>query len=452
MHKFFPIHEIPAAIETPVDVDAESEVTAPLPEIALQQKMREGYEYADSAESWYLTVLKDAPFGDEEAAKLLLAQKAELPILMSAVLERTCNLRCAHCLYQDEESSAPLSRANHLDEVIMNMVRQMPPRTEAYAPSFMSAGRILRPAHLDLFHRLRNSRPDVSLGVIDNGTFTKLSSRWPEGFKFDWMDVSIDGPETVHNAQRQSPVAFKDAINGLREARKVVRSKEEGGRVTSLFTLTSLNAKSVMETADMLLDQSTGEPLVDQFRVTTLSPTNEVNTDLEAGIEDFTEAWEGIRRVSAKYNAEGKKSFHFSIYQTANMEKLAAIVGEKKFLEAFSAKGGLRVNANFLETEIDGVPISYLPLSIWTPEELLIEADGAYRTAYEGMFTLEELRSGVARDGRDTRPYTVEQLTPESDFRKVYEHGVDSYSTNFGKQRIEEERGVWRRIRDKAAK
>ena len=60
----------------------------------------------------------------------------------------------------------------------------------------------------------------------------------------------------------------------------------------------------------------------------------------------------------------------------------------------------------------------------------------------------------IEHDGRFLllhRLSNVEQLTPESDFRKAYEHGVDSYWTNFGKERIEEERGVWRRIRDKAA-
>ncbi len=338
-----------------------------------------------------------------------------------------------------------------LDDVIANIVRQMPEASAASTPQFMSCGRILRVPHLELFRRIRDMRPDVRLGVIDNGTYTKLLSRWPEGFKFDWMDISIDGPEDVHNAQRQSAVAFKDAMNGLRGAREVTQPHAEGGRVTSLFTLTTLNAGNVLETADMLLGNQNGEPLVDQFRVTTLSPTNEINTDLDTGVEDLARAWEGIRQASLKYNTDGQVRFHFSVYQTATMEKLAAALGEKKIVKAFSAEGDLRLRANFLDTTIDGVPMSYLPLSIWTPEEFLIEADGAYRTAYEGIFTLDELRSGIAKDGRDTRPYTIEQLTPESDLRSVYERGVDKYWSSFGKQRMAEEKEIWGRILKKAA-
>ncbi len=443
MKETFPIHQI----LTP----QKPEVTTVKPtEIFRQQEIKESYTYTQSAETWYLSVLKDEPFGEDDAAKLLLAQKDELPELASAVLERTCNLHCTHCLYQDEKSSSHLSRATHLDEIISSIVNQMPHASETYTPKFLSGGRILRPHHLELFNKLRKDRPDVKLGVIDNGTFTKLLPHWPQDFKFDWIDISVDGPESVHNAQRESTTAFRDAVNGLKEARAVVRPAEEGGRITSLFTLTNLNAKSILETADLLLGNTDGKPLVDEFRVTTLSPTNEINESINTNVGDLKEAWEGIKRVSEKYNSDDKIKFYFSIYQTETMEKLAAAIGEKKIVQAFSREGNVRLSANFLHTTIDGVPVSYLPLSIWTPEEFLIEADGAYRTAYEGMFTLEELRSGVAKDGRDTRPYTIEQLNPESSLRNSYEHGVDKYWTEFGKKQMEEEKEIWKRIREKA--
>lgn len=448
MEKYFPIHNIAPHQESLVE----------LPEIAMQKKMREGYEYKPSAGNWYWPAICGEPFSDDDAAKLLLAEKSELPALMSAVLERTCNLRCDHCLYQDEKSSASLSRSAHLEETIMSMVSQMPQASGEYQPSFMSAGRILRPAHLELFQRLRESRPEVKLGVIDNGTYTKLFSRWPEGFKFDWMDISVDGVESTHNKQRQSPEAFRIAMEGLRMARDVVRPPNEGGRVTSLFTLTKLNAQDISAVAEMLLEKNEKYPLADWMCVTTMSPTNEINTDLEITVDDFTLAWKGMCEVSRKYNPqstwndqEGRR-FEFGIYRTEDMEKLAAVIGEKRLLEAFSSKGGspLRVDGNFLKTKIDGVPIKYLPLSIWTPEEFLIEADGAYRTAYEGMFTLEELRSGRANDGRDTKPYTIEQLRAGSNFRSAYEHGVDHFWTHFGKKKFAEECEIWRRIREKA--
>ena len=45
---------------------------------------------------------------------------------------------------------------------------------------------------------------------------------------------------------------------------------------------------------------------------------------------------------------------------------------------------------------------------------------------------------------------TIEQLTPESDFRESYERGVDDYWVNFGKERLTEEMQVFKRIKEKA--
>ena len=153
----------------------------------------------------------------------------------------------------------------------------------------------------------------------------------------------------------------------------------------------------------------------------------------------------------------GPDKCSLSFYRAQDIEKLAAAVGEAKFIKLFeeTEEGlgkdfALNTTRNFLNFTIDGVKISYQPLSIWTPEEFLIEADGAYRTAYEGQFTIDELRSGVSKDGRDTTPFTIEQLTPESDFRESYERGVDDYWVNFGKERLTEEMQVFKRIKEKA--
>ena len=79
-----------------------------------------------------------------------------------------------------------------------------------------------------------------------------------------------------------------------------------------------------------------------------------------------------------------------------------------------------------------------------------MDADGAYRTAYEGKFTLEELRSGMSKEGEDTTPFTAEQLTPESSFRDSFEHMVDHYWQEFGSKRFDEEMVAFARIRAKA--
>ena len=418
---------------------------------------REQQEMKGSANRW-AWIMDDHIKGNEDTTlipELIANQKHELPELVSAVMERTCNLQCSHCLYQIEKSSAPISREAQLEDRIIDIVTQMPPKSTEYQPQFLSGGRIMRPSHLELFARLRSLCPDVRLGAIDNGSFVSLRSHWPADFLFDWIDVSIDGVEGNHNQQRQSKKAFAQAIEGLRQAREVTKSHEEGGRVTSLLTLTNINARDIKEVADKLLvAEGDKPPLADWLCITTVGPTNEINRQLETSEDDFRTAWEHIKEASQKFNINGEQRVKLSIYRIEDIEKLAAVVGEKKFLEAFTSNdtGTLPVTArrNFIYFDLDGIRVQYQPLSIWTPEEFLIEADAAYRTAYEGQFTLEELSTGTAKDGRDTKPYTFEQLTPETNFREAFERAVDSYWKNFGQQRIEGEMAAFSRIRDKA--
>lgn len=433
-------------------------------EIMLEQEVREKIKVMKGSGSRWAWVIADAIAQDKEPdqeflAELLLNQKHELPVLVTAVMERTCNLQCSHCLYQDEKSSAKISEAAHLGDRIIDIVSQMPSRSskegEEYSPQFLSCGRILRPWHLDVFTKLHEERPDVELGVIDNGTFTSLLAKWPNEFKFDWMDISIDGIEESHNKQRQSSKAFAQAIEGLKRAREVTKSADEGGRVSSLLTLTKINANDIEVVADTLLGSENGErPLVDQFQITTVGPTNAINAALETNADDFRSAWEQLKRASRKYNTEGKPKIMFAIYRIEDIEKLAEVVGEGHFLEAFSTQENdtlpIKAERNFLYFDIDGIQVQYQPLSIWTPEEFLIEADGVYRTAYEGKFTLEELRSGIAKDGSNTAPYTFEPLTATSNFRETFERAVDTYWIRFGKQGLKKEMETFKRIRAKA--
>ena len=423
------------------------------PELALQDRVREGEFNAEkqSASYWYFSMMEGMPLSTMEKAQLLVALKLEIPYLVSGVLERTCNLQCAHCLYQKEDSSAAISKQNHLDEVITKVVSTMPKADEGYQPKFMSVGRILRPSHLALFQKLRESREDVQLGVIDNGTYTRLLPKWPQGLKFDWIDISIDGTPEHHNVQRGAENAYVDAMNGLLHAREVTRSRDEGGYVSSLFTLTSINAGDIASVANTLLTpQVNGLPLVDVLKFTTMSPTNAENARIEISVEEIRIAWEALVEASIKYNTEERTSIDLGLYRIEDIEKLAAVVGEQKFLDALSIEGGVKVDRAFVNFMIDGVKVSYLPLSIWVPEEFLIEADGAHRVAYEGQFTLEELRAGVSKDGRDTKGFTVAQLTPEASLQEAYEKGVDHYWKNFGHKRLKDEFEVFARIRAKA--
>ncbi len=414
----------------------------------LVHKMREGQEatpdYKESAVLWHNSVVEGNEPTDRMFAELVLAQQAETPPLVSAVLERTCNLSCEHCLYQDEKSSATIGIKNRLHDSIENIVSQLPETNETNQPQFLSAGRIMRPSHLELFRSLRDLRPDVALGVIDNGSYTRLLKRWPAGFHFNWMDISVDGLRETHNTQRGSENAYDLAIDGLRKAREVTLSPKEGGRVTSLMTLTKLNVRDIEGVAEELLNGN--EPLADQLNITTMAPTNERAAVIEADESDVAIVWKTLQRLCPMY---GDRIGALGIYRTEDIDKLARVIGEKKFYKAFTERvSGLAVNANFIYTTIDGVPIQYQPISIWPPEEFLIDADGALRVAKSGQYTLEELRSGRSKTGDDVSMYTAEQLTPESNFVESYKREVELYWHDLGRRLLQEEAATWTRIRE----
>ena len=202
----------------------------------------------------------------------------ETPPILSVVGERTCNLSCAHCIFQDERSSREISNASRLEGAAKTIVSQM-----GENPIVVHEGRIFRPWHLSWLSAIREVRPNSHIGMIDNGTFLNHSAAiLSSGFKFDWLDISLDGPETVHNFQRRSSQAFHVAIKGIENAREFITP---GGRVTSLFTLTSINHASVLDMCRALPTE------VDEWHITTLSPARPEISEFVVNDEEFAKWW-----------------------------------------------------------------------------------------------------------------------------------------------------------------
>lgn len=428
-----------------------------------------------SGDYWYSRVIENvAQKTSEELEKgMVEALKAEVPTLCSATMERACNLSCKHCLYPKEESSQEESRKVGLDKIIYNIVDQMPtketsPRNmtgevRSENPSFLHIGRILREWHLDVLKNVKERRPDIRVGLIDNGTYTRFLDKFKEkNIKLDWLDISVDGVKEFHNLQRNSDSAFDKMINGLKHAREIIVPPEKGGKVTALFTLSNLNYqdKNIEKTADMLL--SGEKPLVDEFNITTMSSTTEredLNSFIispnfrEGDVEEFKEAWEQIKNVFNKYGRDkiGKQRFHFRMYIHNDVEKLARVVGYKKFMKAVkdreSENDYVGVDVGKMTFKIDEVPVDYFPMSIWPPEEFNIDADGANRTAYNITHTLKELQSGKGEGGRDIKGYTVDYLNNDSDFIKTYQKEVDQWMEFKGKDFLKEEIEMFDRIK-----
>ena len=385
--------------------------------------------------------------GGGDVAKMIESLNNEYPRLCSLILERACNLQCAHCIFQPEKTSIEASRSVGYEGLACNIISQMAPN-----PFVIHEGRILRDWHLGLFADIREIRPDAKIGMIDNGTYLRHEKLFRKNdFLLDWIDISFDGTKEVHNKQRCSTTAFDTALKGVQEARRFVRPKEEGSKVTTLFTVTNWNYHDVYNTAALLL----GQNLVDEFHITPFSP---VRTEIEplffcpgykeGKVDECIVLWEQIQRIWKEFNGKNGKSIFVRVYQHADLEKIARAVGVEKFMKAFENKEVVSVDQGSVSFEIDGVRITYVPLSICPSETFVIDADGQYRMAYCLKYTLEELNSGISKEGKDTKPYTVAKLMPNSSFKDLFHLGAEQWVKVFGEDYLQKEFEMFRSLRE----
>jgi len=422
-----------------------------------------------SSDLWYRAVMQENRgfVGKKLKNEIYEALLREVPSLCSMLLERTCNLACTHCIYQTEKSSKKASDQAGLTDLAVAAVREMPTKAQSVndeGPKFIHEGRILTKWHLDVFEAIKKARPDVKIGLIDNGTYVKYIDEFKHrGLQLDWLDVSVDGTETNHNRQRDPihKTSFREAIKGLERAREVVKSSKDGGRVSSLLTLTKINYHDIEAVAEMLLTGSPGyeNGLVDKFSVTTLSPAREPNKLIELSpnfasgdIQDFDVAWQQIRNIFARYNKDSEQ-VRFTVYRIQDIEKITRTVGPKKFLEAVSnesGKDGVRVTVGEMIFTVDGVTVNYHPLSTWPNETLLIDGDGVNRVAYSAQYTLKELQTGRSKSGEDVFKYSVNQLDSDFSFPEQYRKQATQWWKCFGETNLDKEADFFRRLREMA--
>jgi MoaA/NifB/PqqE/SkfB family radical SAM enzyme len=389
-----------------------------------------------STDYWYERVISSTEDCDSDLERdMLSALKLEVPQMCSVTFERACNLQCRHCIYPPEASSRRLSDEANLPELVLRAIEQL----AGDAPRLLHEGRIVRPWHVDVMAEASRRRPSLKIGLLDNGTYLQVLEKMErEPFRLDWIDISIDGPEQAHNAQRANIGAYQVAIEGLRHARKVVKL---GGRVTSLFTLTELNHAAVLEATKLLFE---GE-LIDQLHITTLSPARVELAALERF--DLHEFWQQLRESLRRFGRgpDGQTRIFLRLYRHQELLKLADVVGSKKLIRVLERD--IRFAPGEVHFDLEGVPVIFSPLSLWPGETFLIDADGTYRTAYSISRKLSDLRRGRTDDGEDLRGFSVERLRSGFDLVDLYRRCVDQWWRFRGRRYLKEEISVMRQLR-----
>lgn len=348
----------------------------------------------------------------------------ERPPILSVVGERACNMQCHHCIFQAERSSNEISLSNSLTTAVKTIVSQM-----GSNPIVVHEGRIFRPSHLEWLNAIREVRPDVRIGMIDSGAYLNYAKQIEQsGFKFDWLDISLDGDRVRHNLQRNNDDAFQMAIEGITNAKGFLNPN---GYVTSLFTMTRFNSRFIVETCDSLPKEIT------EWHITTMSPSRPEIKWLSVETREFSRAWSQIVSVNKR------RPVFVRVYVAEDILKLARAVGKEKFISALSAG---EVSNCSITLKLDEVSVTYYPQSVATSETFVIDADAHYRAPYSVAYTLEELRSGVSRFSEDLRDYTIGKVDKHSQFGIMYDRNVEMWANGFGRKALNKEISVFRRI------
>lgn len=382
----------------------------------------------ESIDLWYKLVTGNAEIQSEDSKKMRELLQEELPNLSSLIMERTCNLSCKHCIFLDEKSSRKISEASDLKTKIITITTQLPKNA-----SVIHEGRILRDWHVPILAEIKRVRPDISIGLIDNGSYLKVSEKLrTEKFFFDWIDISIDGTEDFHNEQRGNQAAYATAIKGLCNARQHIHAN---GRVTSLFTATTINYANVYEAAATLMS----EGLIDEFHVVPNSPTFRED-NLVMSLKEWPSFWESFIKTHA-LGASFGISVYLRIYKHEDIKKLAETIGHDSFRAGFTNKKEIRVSTGSISFLIEGMRIIYIPISICSTETFVIDVDGYYRLPYCVKYTLDELLK-KQRGNEDLSAYTVAAIQKTDHYANLYKKGAGQWWDNFGKRFLYKEKEV----------
>lgn len=378
-------------------------------------------EYS-SMDYWFSYV-----FGNKEeeiVEKMYKALSLEVPRILSVVGERNCNLQCQHCIFQKEKSSEDISSVNGLIVAVQAIAKQMESNS-----IIVHEGRIFRPSHLKWLWAIRKIRPDIKIGIIDNGSYLRnIDQIESSGFKFDWIDISVDGSAVVHNRQRNSKTSFVQALAGIKNAYRILSAD---GEVNSLFTLTQINHASILETCSILPDE------ISQWHITTLTPARSEIKRLSLTDDEFFVSWDQICQANLK------RPIFFRSYVANDLLKIAKATGKVNFLRAFQ---NAKVDFSSISFEIDGIQVIYYPQSVSTAETFVLDANAHYHVPYSIAYTLEELTKGISRHGENLEKYIIGKVNASSSLKSLYKKGVVQWKNNFAKEALQRESLIFSKI------
>ena len=361
-----------------------------------------------SIDQWFAYVS-----GQGEADEVFQALALELPPLSSLILDRSCQFQCQHCIFQKEASSGSLPNV----DAVLHVLKQLP------SARVVHEGRQLTRKQLPLLEAI--SRAGYPIGIIESGTFVPLIDNILQSdLRFDWMDLSVDGPKEIHNLQRDNSRSWDTAIAGIRQARKVIKPQ---GKLTSLMAVTSLNYAHVSATGNEVFAED-----VDEWHLTTMS--------LRRGIEKLRADEKQLETALSQMlevNKSQQKMF-LRVYNLEDMRLLVSIFGKDTFSKLMR---NAEVTQNALVLDI-GFPLFFYPVSLAPSETLVIDVDNWWRLPYCIKYTLDELGKGRDIHDQDISVYNIAEITKQTNVAHVYKQAVSRWREYRGEEQLVAERAL----------
>lgn len=341
----------------------------------------------------------------------------EMPDMCSVVFERRCHGKCLHCIYPPcHKSSQASSQKYKLEDSVLQLLKQLKTTVRGLPPALLHAGRIFKKEHLSFLKKVRSECEDIKIELLDDGSYARLIKEIKkQKLTFDSLNISVDGTEKIHNAQRNCQSAFATAIKGIETAKEVLT---KNGTLHIGITVTNINYHNVAEIIDFLLSEY---PHISSVGIAPISTERVGIENLEMNSKEFKIFVRQLATSFAKHNTAKQKVF-FQIYHIRDLEKLALAIGKTRLSKAFEVFSSSKNNDGIIGMYPGKIKLrlkklfsfSYYPMSLAPTEGVLIDSDATVRPPLSQIHQIKELRS------KKLEHLTISQLGPKTNLKKLH--------------------------------
>lgn len=167
------------------------------------------------------------------------------PRYITLFLTNRCNLRCRMCAqFGESGKSYELAHEQLPKDVVMRLVEELSPYGTHI--SLMGGEPSLYQGWLDIVHRIKAQ--GLTCDIITNGTLLKRDAEQIVKSGLDTVNVSLDGPEEIHDRIRGVPGTFAKVVGGL-DYLLELRGDQPTPRVVLFYTITRHNYSGLVEFA-----------------------------------------------------------------------------------------------------------------------------------------------------------------------------------------------------------